>query len=79
MPHVTVPPQPLDTVPHVLAPQAAVVDSGMQHAPAWQTLSVAQPPQSYVPPQPSLTLPQATPWHAVVIETGVQHAPALHS
>jgi hypothetical protein len=77
VPQVKAPPQPSETVPHVLVPQAAAAFAGAQQAFAWHTSAVGQElGQVMVPPHPSDTEPHATPLHASAAVAGVQHASA---
>ncbi len=49
---------------------------GVQHAPPWQTIPVAQVSgHATVPPHPFGAVPHATPVHAVPWLAGVQHVP----
>lgn len=63
VPHESVPPQPLEIVPHVLpwAAQVVGVQLGTHTLPVPQTRPVPQAPHARVLPQPSDTVPQFLP------------------
>jgi hypothetical protein len=73
-PQLTVPPQPLVTVPQFLTPQACAAVSGVQaQTPeAAHIWPVGHVPQAIVPPQPLVTVPQFLTPQACAAVSGVQ-------